>query len=272
MLTFAVMILLVGIGLLLFPTVSNSIGKRIAGVEADDYEETVENITETVTAEDGTAISSLAEAREKGYIDEEGFPVESITYNANGKTQYGGRILYQKDISDLLADSIAYNEMLLNGGQGTEETVRYDRAAFDLRDYGIDDNIYAIITIDAIDVRLPVYLGSEYTIMSYGAAHLYGTSLPVGEGSYNCAIAGHTNYPGRIFFDNLKKLQIGDTVKLTTYWDTDEYEVIDHKIIKPDVADDLLIRDGRQLLTLITCIWTGKGSEFDRYLVICEKK
>ena len=38
------------------------------------------------------------------------------------------------------------------------------------------------------------------------------------------------------------------------------------------VTDDLYIEEGRQLLTLITCIRSEKPVVFDRYLVICEKK
>ena len=266
----AVIILIVGIGFLLFPTVSNYIGKTKANAMADAFDQAADHITETVTAVDGTVIDSLAAAKEKGYVDEDGLPVDSVT-KSGGSIVYGTRIIYQKDLDDLLRDSLAYNEMLLTG-QGTEDTIQYNRPVFDLSTYGLSDNVYAYIDIEAIDMRLPVYLGADEYVLSYGAAHMYGTSLPVGEGSYNCAIAGHTNYPGRIFFDNLKKLQIGDTVKLTTYWDTSEYKVTDYKIVTPDNTDDLLIQQDRQLLTLITCIWTGHGQDFDRYIVTCERK
>lgn len=266
----AVIVLLAGVGFLLFPTVSNFIGQKKAEAVVESFDQTVDHITETVTADDGTAITSLAQAKELGYVDKEGFPVDSVTISG-GSIVYGSRIIYKLDLDRLLKDSLAYNEMLLTG-QGTEDTIQYNRPVFDLNTYGISDNIYAYIDIDAIDMRLPVYLGADEYVLSYGAAHLYGTSLPVGEGSYNCAIAGHTNYVGRIFFDNLKKLKIGDKVSLTTYWDTSEYEVIDHKTVPSDETDDLLIRDGRQLLTLITCIWSGHGQEFDRYIVTCERK
>lgn len=267
--TFAALVLLAGIGFLLFPTGSNFIGQKKADAMVDAFDHAADTITETVTTDDGAQIDSLAAAKEKGYVDEEGLPVDSVT-KSGGSIVYGSRIIYKSDLQRLLHDSLAYNEMLLTG-QGTADTIQYNRPVFDLSTYGLSDNVYAYIDIEAIDMRLPVYLGADEYVLSYGAAHMYGTSLPVGEGSYNCAIAGHTNYPGRIFFDNLKKLQIGDTVKLTTYWDTAEYKVIDYKIVTPDNTDDLLIREGRQLLTLITCIWTGHGQDFDRYIVTCER-
>lgn len=255
----AVIILIVGIGFLLFAPVSNFLGQKKADAVVDTFEKTVDNISETVTTEDGEEITSLEEAIEYGYIDEEGYPVNP----------YGERVVYKLDLDRLLNDSLAYNKMLLTG-QGTKDTIQYSRPVFDLKTYGISDSIYCYITIDAIGMRLPVYLGANDTMMSYGAAHLYGTSLPVGEESTNCAVAGHTGYIGRIFFDNIRRLKVGDTVTVTTYWDNTDYKVIGHKTIKPDESDDLLIQDGRQLLTLITCVSDG-NDDFDRYLVICEK-
>ena len=266
----AAVILIAGVGFLLFPTVSNFIGQKKAESAVESFDDTAENVAETVDAEDGATISSLKEAKEHNMVDEDGFPVESVT-QSGGRIVYGRRIVYKWDLDRLLADSLAYNEMLLTG-QGTQDTIQYNKPVFDLYDYGLDDDIYAYVTIDAIDMRLPVYLGADETVLCAGAAHLYGTSLPVGEGSYNCAIAGHTNYVGRIFFDNLKKLEVGDTVQVTTYWDKREYEVIGHKTVPSDATDDLLIQKDRQLLTLITCIWQGRGSEFDRYIVTCERK
>ena len=55
------------------------------------------------------------------------------------------------------------------------------------------------------------------------------------------------------------------------YWESINYKVIDYKVVKPNQTADIYIQNGRQLLTLITCI-KSKGEGFDRYLVICEKK
>lgn len=263
-------LLLAGLGLILFPPVSNFIGQKKADAIVESFDKKAENVAETVTTEDGKTISSLEQAKEQGYVDEEGYPVTTVRYSG-GSVYYGDRIVYRLDLDRLLADSLAYNKRLLTG-QGTEDTIRYDRQVFDLRKYGIDDGIYAYLSIDAIGMRLPVYLGANDEQMGYGAAHLYGTSLPVGDNSTNVAIAGHTDYIGRIFFDNIRKLEVGDDVSITTYWETVDYEVIDYKVVEPDESDDLLIQKDRQLLTLITCIYAGSPDTFDRYLVICEKK
>ena len=83
-------------------------------------------------------------------------------------------------------------------------------------------------------------------------------------------LAGHTDYIGRIFFDNIRNLDTGDEVIVRNYWEDITYRVIDRKIVAEDEVDDLLIQTDRQLLTLVTCIRGEDG--FDRFLVICEKQ
>ena len=179
-------------------------------------------------------------------------------------------MLFKSDLDRLREDSLEYNKALLTG-QGTSDTVDYERKAFELSDYGITDDIYGYLTAESIDMKLPIYLGATYYIMSFGSAHLYGTSLPVGDDTSNIALAGHTYYVGRIFFDNLRNLNIGDRVSITNYWEVMNFKVVGNKTVTADQVNDLLIQDGRQLLTLITCI-PNSGGGFDRYLVICERE
>ena len=176
-------------------------------------------------------------------------------------------MIFQADLVRLRRDSIAYNQSLLNH-QGTPDTTDFERAAFDLGSYGLT-NIYAFLKADSIGLSLPVYLGANDWAMSCGGAHLYGTSLPVNMNSTNVAIAGHTGYVGRIFFDNIRNLQYGDTVTITNYWETITYKVIDFKEVAPGEANDVLIKPNRRLLTLITCTPSDYGG-FNRFLVICE--
>ena len=97
-----------------------------------------------------------------------------------------------------------------------------------MRSYGLS-NFYCYLSIPAIDLYLPVYLGANDDMMSCGAAHLSGTSLPIDMKDTNVAIAGHTDYIGRIFFDNIRRLEKGNRVIVHNYWETVEYKVIDKK-------------------------------------------
>ena len=146
----------------------------------------------------------------------------------------------------------------------------YSQAAVNLEDYGITDGIYGYVTAETINMRLPIYLGANSSNMSYGAAHMSATSLPIGGKNTNAVLAGHTGYIGRIFFDNLRNLKIGDRVSITNYWDTLNYKVVETKVNKPNESGDCYLQKDKDLLTMFTCISDGNGG-FDRYYVICER-
>lgn len=270
----AVVLLLAGLGLLLFPTISNYFGQKHADAQINEFTRRKENVVPS-SDESGTDTSdsvlpavtarSYAEALQKGEIDDLGYII-----NESGERISDSPVVFEYDLDALYRDSLAYNKSLIHH-QGTIDTVNYDEAALDMGSYGLS-YCYCYISAPSIGLELPVYLGANDEMMSYGAAHLAGTSLPVDQTDTNAAIAGHTDYIGRIFFDNIRKLDYGDTVTVSNYWETINYEVIDYKIVPEDMTDDLYIEEGRQLLTLITCIRSDKPDVFDRYLVICEKK
>ena len=264
----AIIILLTGIGFLLFPTVSNFIGQQRANNVIEEYSETLDHVIkedDPETAKElGITAKSFEEALEKGEIDEEGYPV-----NSEGVRTYSYTVSFEYDFDRLYSDSKEYNASIFHH-QGTVDTINYEKAALDMSRYGLN-NLYGYLSAPSIDLYLPVYLGANDSMLSYGAAHLSGTSLPIDEKNTNVAIAGHTGYIGRIFFDNIKRLDLGDTVSFTNYWETIDYEVIDFKTVAPNETGDIYIKDGRQLMTLITCTPDGHGG-FGRYLVICEKK
>ncbi len=267
--TIAVILLLAGLGLLLFPTVSNFFGQLNANSAIDDFNRTRRHIIPSDSTSDdtlpGVTAKSFQEAREKGEIDEEGYAV-----NEDGVRYSDSPVVFQVDLDALRRDSLAYNEGLIDH-QGTVDTTDYATPALRMSDYGLS-GAYCYLSADAINLYLPVYLGASDDVMAYGAAHLSGTSLPVDQNNTNVAIAGHTDYIGRIFFDNIRKLEIGDTVSIHNYWEDIDYQVIDYKVVTEDETADIYIQKDRQLLTLITCIYAGSPDTFDRYLVICEKK
>lgn len=264
----AVILLLAGVGFLLYPTISNEIGKAKANEAIDEFQQTAKDSVEELLPPDDkqgdkTPAKSYAEALEKGYIDKEGYPV-----NSSGQRTSSRRVVFHYDLNKLHADSIAYNRSIINN-QGTVDTSDFSKAALNMSSYGLS-NFYGYVSAPSIGLQLPVYLGANESMMSYGAAHLCNTSLPLDETDTTCAIAAHTGYIGRIFFDNIKHLKIGDRVTVTNYWEDIEYKVIETKTVSPRDINDTYIQPNRQLLTLITCI-TNNGVT-NRYVVVCEKK
>ena len=250
----AVIMLTAGIGLVLFPIISNYVGGVISNSETEKFDNSVKNIIDM----------PFDEAVETGVIDSEGYPIDRT-----GKRISDLKALLKEDLDRLYSDSLNYNTSLVNN-QGTPATSDYTDAVLDLSDYGITDGVYCYISAPTIGIRLPVYLGASDSAMSYGAAHMSYTSLPMTTESANCAIAGHTGYIGRIFFDNLRRLNVGDRLSVKNYWETINYKVVDEKIVAENDSSDMYIKQGRQTLTLVTCISDGEGG-FDRFLAICER-
>lgn len=238
----AIAMLVVGIGLVAFPLISNFIGTQISNGEADSFD------TRVKEAEDGSFEQAVKD----------------------GKRASKQPVVFKADLDRLFNDSVAYNKKLETNQYEMLRNDTYSQAAVNLEDYGITDGIYGYVTAETINMRLPIYLGANSSNMSYGAAHMSATSLPIGGKNTNAVLAGHTGYIGRIFFDNLRNLKIGDRVSITNYWDTLNYKVVETKVNKPSESGDCYLQKDRDLLTMFTCISDGNGG-FDRYYVICER-
>ena len=109
------------------------------------------------------------------------------------------------------------------------------------------------IDIPSIDCQLPIYHGSGEDMLTKGAAHLAGTAFPVGSDSARSVISAHTAYPGKIFFDRLTEVKIGDGFSVTVLGDTYYYKVVEINTVQPDETEYLLPEKGRDLVTLVTC-------------------
>lgn len=119
------------------------------------------------------------------------------------------------------------------------------RAGIDLPAYGFEDGVAAVLSIPAIELEMPVYLGASYDNMAAGAAVLGQTSLPIGGDNTNCVIAGHRGWNGAAYFLNIDKLQEGDEIQLINLWETMNYNVTEIRIIEPTDIKQVLIQDDR---------------------------
>lgn len=165
----------------------------------------------------------------------------------------------------------AYNQQIWSEKQsGLCDPWAYEQPSFTLGEYGLDDEIFGVISIPALELEMPLYLGATYQHMADGAAHLSQTSIPIGGDNTNAVIAGHRGWGGAAYFRYITELQPGDEVIITNLWGTLTYRVADTQIIWPHEVDQILIQGGRDLLTLLTCHPYASGGR-QRYLVICER-
>ena len=164
---------------------------------------------------------------------------------------------------------LAYNQQLFAQGQsGLKDPFAYETPAFDLTGYGLPDDVIAALWIPRLDLELPVYLGANASNMARGGALLGQTSMPLGGENTNTVIAAHRGYYGAEMLRNVQQIQVGDKIQLTTPWETLIYRVSELKIIDPSDINAVLIQPGRDLLTLSTCHPYTRNSQ--RYLVIAE--
>ena len=93
---------------------------------------------------------------------------------------------------ELLGAIQQYNATLWEQKQANlKDPWSYTQPSFSLKEYGLDDEIFGVISIPKLNLSMPLYLGATEQHLAAGAAHLSQTSLPIGGKNTNCVIAGH---------------------------------------------------------------------------------
>lgn len=170
------------------------------------------------------------------------------------------RLLYEQ--------AVAYNKALV-GSDGRFTPDEEERTAYyDLLDV-TGTGIMSYIEISSIDVRLPIYHGTDDSVLQAGAGHMIGSSLPVGGPNTHCVVSGHSGLVSSRLLTDLEDVEEGDTFSVHTLGNVLTYQVNQIKIVLPDELDDLEIADGKDYFTLVTC--TPYGVNSHRLLVRGER-
>lgn len=204
------LVLLAGVGLLLYPTVADWWNQRHASRAVAGYVEQVENMDSAKKEE-------------------------------------------------ILAKAHAYNEKLNtlpNRWHLTDEEMEEYNNTLDITGTGI----MGYITIPEIEVRLPIYHGTEETVLQIAGGHLAGSSLPVGGNGTHTAVSGHTGLPSAKLFTGLDALKEGDTFAFHVLDETYTYQVDQIRVVEPTEMRDLDFSADQDYATLITCTPYGVNS------------
>lgn len=145
----------------------------------------------------------------------------------------------------------------------------YEQPGIDLTAYGLEGNTIGFLSIPQMEIELPILLGANQENMALGAVHLTETSYPVGGENTNCVIAAHRGYAKTAMFRNIEKLETGDEIYIENFRERLVYKVAETRVIDPADIDQLLIQEGRDLVTLITC--HPYRHNYQRYVVFCER-
>ena len=122
------------------------------------------------------------------------------------------------------------------------------------------DDVMAYIEIPAIDVYLPIYHGTSEKTLLIGVGHLENTSLPAGGESTHAVLSAHCGLPSARLFTDLNLLKEGNLFRIHVLDETLTYQVYEIETVNPDDSSSLFIREGEDIVTLITCTPYGKNT------------
>lgn len=239
--TISILLIVLGACVCMYPQVSLMYGNYQRNAMVKDFEQETKNYREW--------LKKTEEVQ------------ENIEYSI--EEQYKMYAKFKEDLQ-------AYNETLYIENQaGFKDAFSYEDSCFELTDYGFTENIIGTLWIPRMEVELPVYLGATKANMKKGAALLGNTSMPLGGENTNSVIAAHRGGGSTPMFRNIQLLQKGDKIQLTTPFETLIYRVAEIEVILPNETNKVMIQQGRDLLTLVTCHPYTKNTH--RYVVIAER-
>jgi len=212
----------VGLGIFLYPILSNLYVDYFQNQVIDSYQDKVDQMTEQ-------------EKRQK--------LSEMMSYNDN-LNQSG--VEYADPFEGILDDPGTKSESDSNGSEN-EETVIYDALSASVGE------TLGHIEIPKMDIDIPIYFGTSEKVLQEGIGLLEGSSLPVGGTSTHATLTGHNGLPSAKLFTDLYKLTVGDVFLIHSIRGVLAYEVDTIITVLPAETESLKIVEGKDLVTLITC-------------------
>lgn len=180
----------------------------------------------------------------------------------------------EEDLTVEREKAVAYNERLRNGRAIVTDPFDPDAQRPSDEEYkqvlNIEgDGVMGTLAIPAIHVNLPIYHGTSDEVLQKGVGHLEGSSVPIGGDSTHAVLSGHTGLPSMKVFDSIDQLVEGDYFIIQVLGEDHAYRVTSIETVFPDETDSLVIQEGRDLCTLVTC--TPYGLNTHRLLVHAER-
>ena len=119
-------------------------------------------------------------------------------------------------LDEMWNEAVKYNEEEFKPnqilGQISEEQLDRYNNTLDVTGTGI----MAYVEIPKIRVELPIYHGTEDTVLQIAIGHLENTTLPIGGASTHAVISGHRGLPSAKLFTDIDKLVEGDIFIIQT--------------------------------------------------------
>lgn len=215
-----ILVVVVGLAIMLYPTISNFLVERNASRVVSGYEAAVDALSD----EDAQAMIDAARAYNAQLAGLSGVHASE-----------GGA-----DASSVSAEQLQqeYDQLLnLNG-----------------------DGMMGYISIPRLDETMPLYHGTAESTLQVGVGHIDTSSLPVGGASTHAALSGHRGLPSAKLFTDLDKMEEGDVFYIKILKTKLAYQVDQIETVLPDQTESLAITAGDDYVTLVTCTPYGINS------------
>lgn len=111
----------------------------------------------------------------------------------------------------------------------------------------------AYLNIPKINVKVPIFNGTNDLLLEKGAGLLEGTSYPIGGIGTHAVLSAHRGLETAKLFTDLPKLVIGDTFIITIAQEKHAYKVDGISVIEPDDIELLRVVSEQDYVTLMTC-------------------
>ncbi|MBR5872147.1 MAG: class C sortase [Oscillospiraceae bacterium] len=190
----------------------------------------------------------------------------SVSQYWNSKTQTRAVENYQEilnslkpeDFDSYFEEADAYNKKLAALDNPLGDYIELENYNDILNING--NGIMGYISIQKLGVEIPIYHGVSAEVLNIACGHIEGTSLPVGGESTHAVLSAHRGLPHARLFTDLDKMELGDTFQLTVLNKTFTYQVDQIIVVRPDEVDGILLIEGRDICTLLTCTPYGVNS------------
>ena len=167
-----------------------------------------------------------------------------------------------------------YNDRLSKGRVQVTDPFDADATDDDNAEYAslmnvAGDGVMGTVVIPKINAKVPIYHTTEDDVLQKGVGHMETTSLPIGGTSSHAVLAGHSGLPSVRIFDDLDQLVVGDYFVVQVLGEDHAYRITSIETVLPGETESLMIQDGKDLVTLVTC--TPYGINTHRLLVHGER-
>ncbi len=172
----------------------------------------------------------------------------------------------EDDKADILKRAKDYNDYLRSQNRNIVTDAEYEPDDYYETLLSLKKNgMIGYVEIPKIDITEPVYHYSTDISLGKGVGHIHGSSLPTGGINTHSVLTGHRGLPNQKFFSDLDKMEIGDKFYIHVLGTVLAYRVCNIQTISPYDVGSLMIEEGKDLVTLVTC--TPYGVNTHRLLV-----